>query len=576
MAPALVALEEVNPGPLNLLQGGLARRRLEVLAGRTYRVAVASDRGLVGDYVLTFIGEVGQEAETAHQIALHDEQQDAQVAEAIHGADDIDLYRYTAPVMGLARVRVRTEDGVKGLALEAYANKGGGLDTPIVRTTDDGMIEFSTTRQGVYFIKVACEGPEPSAAEVPYDLTVLALQDDYGDEFETAQHLPFGLARVADVDGEIERAGDRDMFRITAPISGWMAVSYEAKPFSGLDPFVMVYDERRRILATADDNGANLDSLSHLPVSGGRSYYVLARTARDGTTGEYDLTIAVSEVHKVSVEGSSTSLPAVFSGGDILDTYRFKAPRDGQVTAHIDGNLSDIMMYSLNVYDGDRRISGGAYQADVEFAVEAGRTYVLHASRGIALGDVAYQVVLEHGSSRIEPGEEAVNVLAVSLALRELLRSTVPAEPDEPWLLGILPEECLLYLGWSGTRTADPHSACALECLLADAQVSQYFQRTAREIPQIGARQRRGGVCDGVAPGPHRDFRPARSLVHQRVSGGPDLGVPVRGRHSHQGRQPHLPDQQLVPHDGGALLGGREGIRYGGASGLRHAADLAR
>jgi hypothetical protein len=94
---------------------------------------------------------------------------------------------------------------------------------------------------------------------------------------------------TAQVPGQIERAGDVDMFRFVAPGTGRMTIRQVAAAGSGLDSYLYVYDASGNLLAQNDDSDG-LNSRVELDVVAGATYYVKA-AAYGRSTGGYQVTL---------------------------------------------------------------------------------------------------------------------------------------------------------------------------------------------------------------------------------------------------------------------------------------------
>ena len=84
----------------------------------------------------------------------------------------------------------------------------------------------------------------------------------------------------------------------------------------------------------------------------------------------------------------------------------------------------------------------------------------------------------------------------------------VPPTPDDPVLVSVLPEKCLLCVSWAGTASPDPKSANQTEQLLAEPEVQNFLtqiDRLARYALQGGLKA--GQKDDPTSPIPGNALR---------------------------------------------------------------------
>jgi hypothetical protein len=113
--------------------------------------------------------------------------------------------------------------------------------------------------------------------------------DDHGDNLGDATVLDLSDDGAGSISGQIEVAGDPDVFRIRVPKSGKMTVWLRAT--GDLDPYLRVYNGKGVLLAVNNDFDG-LDSRVRLKVTEGRTYFLHARGFKT-TTGGYDVTLSM-------------------------------------------------------------------------------------------------------------------------------------------------------------------------------------------------------------------------------------------------------------------------------------------
>ena len=324
----------------------------------------------------------------------------------IEQSGDVDLFRFTAAVSGTMTLR----QSKAGSALDSYLYVYDSQRCELARNDDGGgnlnsLVQISVTAGQVYYAKAAAYGSSRGA----YQLTLATepIRDDHGNSFDRATNLSLSSSGSGSARGIIEQAGDVDMFRFTAAVSGTMTLR-QSKAGSALDSYLYVYDSQGRELARNDDGGGNLNSLVQIAVTAGQTYYAKA-AAYSSSTGAYDLTLATAGVQDdygnsfadatgiaVAGDGSGSARGTIEQGGDV-DMFRFVAPGNGRLIVRQSAAGSSLDSY-LYVYDSQgqeiaRNDDSEGLNSRVQLAVTAGRTYYIKAAAyGSSRG--AYQVTL--------------------------------------------------------------------------------------------------------------------------------------------------------------------------------------
>ena len=131
-----------------------------------------------------------------------------------------------------------------------------------------------------------------------------SVRDDYGNTFAQATQVSLATKGAGTQSGRVERAGDVDMFKIVATVSGKMAITQSASAGSRLDSYLYIYDATGKLLARNDDDGATLNSRVEISAVAGTTYYVKA-AAYQRSTGAY--TVAFETVADVTTPDSPTT-----------------------------------------------------------------------------------------------------------------------------------------------------------------------------------------------------------------------------------------------------------------------------
>ena len=117
---------------------------------------------------------------------------------------------------------------------------------------------------------------------------LLSAPDDFGNTFDTATPLNLSSWGAGMQSGQIETAGDVDMFKFVAPVSARMTITQSADAKSSLDSSLVVYDGSHHEIARDDDGVGNLNSQVQIAVTAGTTYYALAGGA-GSSAGSYVL-----------------------------------------------------------------------------------------------------------------------------------------------------------------------------------------------------------------------------------------------------------------------------------------------
>src|SRR5262245_9225166 len=145
-------------------------------------------------------------------------------------------------------------------------------------------------------------GERRLSLEALEDRTLLSAGpvDDFGNTLASANVITLNSSGYRNQAGNIETAGDRDVFRFTATQNGGMTVRLEDAFSSPLDCYVRVFDGSGNTIAFDDNAGGGLNSLVRISVTAGQTYSVQASaapTAAAGArTGGYRLVLGPDDV----------------------------------------------------------------------------------------------------------------------------------------------------------------------------------------------------------------------------------------------------------------------------------------
>ncbi|MCX7426203.1 MAG: pre-peptidase C-terminal domain-containing protein [Planctomycetia bacterium] len=256
--------------------------------------------------------------------------------------------------------------------------------------------------------------------------------DDYGNTLAQAALVSLSTAGAGSQSGTIERAGDVDMFKIVAPVSGQMTITQSAIVGSRLDACVYVYDANGHLLAQNDDYGGSQNSQVTIDVTAGTTYFVKA-AAHGRTAGAYAVqfttsaavaddfpdTIAAAATVELSTNGGATQSGTIEQAGDV-DMFKIVAPVSGQMTVTQSATVGSRLDAHVYIYDANGQLLaqnddyGGTRNSQVTIDVTAGTTYYVEAAAyGRTAGD--YTLAISTAASTTTPTEP-----------------TEPTEPTDP------------------------------------------------------------------------------------------------------------------------------------------------
>jgi hypothetical protein len=206
-------------------------------------------------------------------------------------ADDVELFFFRAPSDGLMTARqvgafARPECRLTGL--DFYTKEIPNW--PPWSSRRPREVSFRVRSGEIYYLKVTASAPGA------FELELAIINDDYGDTFETAYTIDLSEKGDAFELGTINFAGDEDMFRVEAKVTGRMTVWQETGVSSPLECQVTIYDDKNRSTPYAFGTSALLaDSKAEFDVVKGRVYFIKAaakqpKTER-GATGGYSIFI---------------------------------------------------------------------------------------------------------------------------------------------------------------------------------------------------------------------------------------------------------------------------------------------
>jgi hypothetical protein len=344
---------------------------------------------------------------------------------------DSDIFRFTAEAFEIATAVVNKIDAAFNPFIRVYeiSKDGAGNDVflkiaendDVSGTDNNSRVSFSTTPGRDYYIVV--EGSSLDSDSGRYSLAVnVAPTDDHPNRSDfplgTTLNVVFdaiNFTGTAAAGGSIQRAGDDDLFRFTAPATGRATVTLARAVDSNLALELVVLDNNNAVLGSAVITGGPAGPVTAtLPsVTANTQYYLLVRargTATPGVddTGGYTLALVTEPIddypnegqfaQAVSVPLNSTSGVGTISGvlvpvGD-TDLFRFTSLAAGQVTVRVTtpGSTLNPRLVGFDAAQAQiGQVNGNGDSATLIINATAANQvfYVLVSAAGSAMGSTA-------------------------------------------------------------------------------------------------------------------------------------------------------------------------------------------
>jgi hypothetical protein len=288
---SLDSLLTVINGPRNDNSDGTLDSKvlLNVTAGQTLFVQAGTSNG-TGDYILSFQtgplfpDDFGNTPAEAHPVPLSSSGSGF-VSGTIETSDDVDMFRFVAPVTGRMAIRQTAAfDSSLDSVLTVFDNTGLNQVTSnddIAPGTTTSLVVFDVNAGETYF--VAAAGFDGSTGG--YTLSFSSLADP--------QTLALDGSGSRSRAGTISRPGQTDLFQFVAPATAGLTIRQVGAAASTLDSFLTVFDSSQDPIAANDDSGGTRDSEVLIRVRAGETFYVQASGFAD-STGGYILTVSAA------------------------------------------------------------------------------------------------------------------------------------------------------------------------------------------------------------------------------------------------------------------------------------------
>ena len=276
--------------------------------------------------------------------------------------------------------------------------------------------------------------------------------DDYGNSPSAA--MPFSGNGSGTIDGVIEKAGDADVFSITANAGPFTASLSPANRSADADLVLTLLDGSGAVLATSNPLGAlNADLAYSLPATG--TYYIMVQATGQGSPA-VDGYSTYGSVGNYRVAASYTS-----AGGTVPSAVLTASATSGIAPAAItlDGSQSTdsdgtVAFYYWNFGDGTGDTTGSLQSVTKTYATSGTYTARLTVVDNSGLSSTTTQTITVGSAATVK----SVKVANIALALRVGRSGSASAKATVYVVnnLGASVKGAVVSVAWSGlvSRTA--------------------------------------------------------------------------------------------------------------------------
>ena len=208
-------------------------------------------------------------------------------------AGDRDVFQFTVNKGGSATINLTGTDSQPVDTYLRFYDSSGTL----IALDDDGGIGLNssltqTLTAGTYYVSA---GSYNDAGTGNFRVDVEFAADTSGDDHVNdpgsgATLITLDDNGVGSGTGNMEDAGDRDVFQFTVDTSGLATISLTGTDTSPVDTYLRFYDSSGTLIAENDDGDADLNSSLTQTLTSG-TYYVSAGSYNDAGTGDYRVDI---------------------------------------------------------------------------------------------------------------------------------------------------------------------------------------------------------------------------------------------------------------------------------------------
>lgn len=328
---------DANTNAYNIVASGVAvgsgtlTLTVPAVAGQQYYINIAGSGPSEGDYTVSIGGTIPAIDDFAdfHNITFAQEitQRDflgsGEISGNIEVPGDVDMFKFVAFGFHTVRATVTGLDTTLNPTLIVYEVSEDATGNPywtVIAFNNDraandtnASITFSVnpnhtsvftgTNYPYYYIQVADADGQGGSGRYRVNLSFPATDDhpDVG-EFDFATLVPVDpLSGLGATTGNIEKVGDSDLLKFTAPATGAGSITIDRPGTSTIRPRVTLIDQdRTTVIATF--TGADSTTLYQATVTAnlvrGRTYFVLVEGVAGGTvttdTGRYTVSVTTA------------------------------------------------------------------------------------------------------------------------------------------------------------------------------------------------------------------------------------------------------------------------------------------
>ena len=209
--------------------------------------------------------------------------------------------------------------------------------------------------------------------------------DDYGNTFDTAYQWGFSPVGIKTVNGTLDYAGDIDMFKFTAPITGTYTIySSDITP----DLKARLYDSNQMQIAEDDHSGENENFKITVSLTEGQMYYLKVSHFEENGIGTYTINLSMDDygddfnsAHELNLNIGLNSVSGYINFTDDADMFKFAAPVTGTYHFNTDpASPHEVKLYNSSMqeiasYSSTAGMSG--HKVNFEYDLTKGQTYYL-------------------------------------------------------------------------------------------------------------------------------------------------------------------------------------------------------
>lgn len=338
------------------------------------------------------------------------------VSSSLPSADRADVYSFSPKAAGLFYVNMTAAGGMDPF-LSLYNAAGGYLQSndDAGAGSADSRLSLYVQAGATYYVQAGAAG----SAGGDYSLSFTSTPfDDYGNTLASAQRRVLSSSDSGWIFGQVQYAGDVDMFSLTAQQTGRLEIA-SALAIQGFSLSLAGYDAQGNLIAQGDGSHLTLD------VTQGSSYY-LSVSGAGGATGAYLL--KVQRIQRSSM-ATATELTAPTSGSQSVSGtlaagqsmyYKFTTRSSGWFYTDLtspDGRLDPVLrIYNSQgslLYTNDDA-SADTLNSRIRMSVQPGQTYYVRVS-GYGRTAGSFQLALTAASAD-DYGDTIAQARAVALS----------------------------------------------------------------------------------------------------------------------------------------------------------------